>query len=367
MQSMKQAVRNYGIDFLRMFSMFSVVVLHVLGAGGVLDAVGMLSVSYDAVWFLEIIAYCAVNCYGLISGYVGVKSKFKYANILYLYLQVIFYTVLLTVGAGICLSGPVGKKDLIKAFFPFVTGYYWYFTAYFCIFFFMPFMNKLLYALDEKQAKGLVWTIVIIFSVLPTVFQKDIFTTTYGYSALWLAMLYLIGGSMRLFGWGENISKRKLALFFTVCISFTWFLMLLFDFIYQSLQKGIEGNSLIRYTLPTVLLAAAILVIFFARLKLNDGLKKIIAVFAPSAFGVYIIHGDPFVWDYFIKEKFAVYADYRPVWMLAAVLGTALLIYLLCSGIDMIRFWIFKLLKIKEICIRTEIYMKEVLSKKEKV
>lgn len=338
MQSMKQAVRNYGIDFLRMFSMFSVVVLHVLGAGGVLDAVGMLSVSYDAVWFLEIIAYCAVNCYGLISGYVGVKSKFKYANILYLYLQVIFYTVLLTVGAGICLSGPVGKKDLIKAFFPFVTGYYWYFTAYFCIFFFMPFMNKLLYALDEKQAKGLVWTIVIIFSVLPTVFQKDIFTTTYGYSALWLAMLYLIGGSMRLF-----------------------------DFIYQSLQKGIEGNSLIRYTLPTVLLAAAILVIFFARLKLNDGLKKIIAVFAPSAFGVYIIHGDPFVWDYFIKEKFAVYADYRPVWMLAAVLGTALLIYLLCSGIDMIRFWIFKLLKIKEICIRTEIYMKEVLSKKEKV
>ena len=70
--------RNYGIDLLRIVSMLMVVVLHVLGQGGVLKTSTPLSIGYSVAWILEIAAYCAVNCYALISGYVGVNSKFKY-------------------------------------------------------------------------------------------------------------------------------------------------------------------------------------------------------------------------------------------------------------------------------------------------
>lgn len=72
--------RNYGIDLLRMLSMFMVSVLHVLGQGSVLSASGKIPLNYAFAWFLEISAYCAVNCYALISGYVGVKSRFKYTT-----------------------------------------------------------------------------------------------------------------------------------------------------------------------------------------------------------------------------------------------------------------------------------------------
>ena len=73
--------RNYGIDLLRIVSMIMIVTLHVLGKGGVLKNTVPLSYRYEVAWFLETASYCAVNCYAINSGYVAVKSKFKYSKI----------------------------------------------------------------------------------------------------------------------------------------------------------------------------------------------------------------------------------------------------------------------------------------------
>jgi hypothetical protein len=56
--------------------MLMVVVLHILGQGGVLKTARPLSVEYEIAWFLEILCYCAVNCYALISGYAGSDAGF---------------------------------------------------------------------------------------------------------------------------------------------------------------------------------------------------------------------------------------------------------------------------------------------------
>lgn len=62
--------RNYGIDLLRIVAMFLVVILHILGQGGVLKAVESNEINFTVSWLLEIGAYCAVNCYALITGFV---------------------------------------------------------------------------------------------------------------------------------------------------------------------------------------------------------------------------------------------------------------------------------------------------------
>ena len=67
--------RNYGIDFLRILAMFFVVILHSLGKGGLLDNTVVDSPQYKLVWFMEVCAYCAVNIFALISGYVSFKQK----------------------------------------------------------------------------------------------------------------------------------------------------------------------------------------------------------------------------------------------------------------------------------------------------
>lgn len=87
--------RNYGIDLLRIGSMFMIVLLHILGAGGMLGATSY-HVSFNRIlWLIEIACYCAVNCYAIVSGYVGYKQKFKFTNIIVLWLQVFFYTFLI--------------------------------------------------------------------------------------------------------------------------------------------------------------------------------------------------------------------------------------------------------------------------------
>ena len=71
----KQNGRNYGIDLLRIISMVMIQILHILGNGGILNASIGAPVRNNVAWFLEIASYCAVNCYALISGYVGYGRK----------------------------------------------------------------------------------------------------------------------------------------------------------------------------------------------------------------------------------------------------------------------------------------------------
>ena len=99
--------RNYGVDLLRVVSMIMVIILHILGQGGVLRQLTDLSVKYSIVWFLEICAYCSVNCYALISGFTGYGRKFKPSGIVSLWFRVVFYTVVITVIFKLFLSTEV--------------------------------------------------------------------------------------------------------------------------------------------------------------------------------------------------------------------------------------------------------------------
>lgn len=189
--------RNYGIDLLRIVSMMMVVLLHVLGQGGILDGSDPLTVKSETAWLLEIGAYSAVNIYAMISGYVGYGRKYKYSGLVYLYFQVLFYTVPTTIIFYIYRPELVNLKGKRELLFPFAYNTYWYFTAYFCLAFFIPFLNMMLERLDRAELKRLLFFLCLIFSILPTLFHEDFPRTSSGYSFLWLAVLYLVGGYIK--------------------------------------------------------------------------------------------------------------------------------------------------------------------------
>ena len=86
--------RNHGIELLRIFAMLLAAVLHILKKGGVITASEGNLAAYSTVWLLEAAAYCAVNCYALISGYVGYSDRpkpLRLARCIELWLQVVFY------------------------------------------------------------------------------------------------------------------------------------------------------------------------------------------------------------------------------------------------------------------------------------
>lgn len=347
--------RNYGVDLLRIVSMAMIAMLHVLGHGGVLGASADNAVSYSVVWLLEVAAYCAVNCYALISGYVGYGAKHKYSNIVTLYLQVVFWIVAFTAIFAVLVPGSVGMKDFVKALFPFAFNTYWYFTAYFCMFFFIPFINILMDSLNRKQAGVLIATIIIIFSIIPTVFQNDMFKVSKGSSALWLAMLYLIGAYIRKYSTQIKGNKKYYLFIYVGCVLITWISKCGVELITKKpLGDGAYTSPLVSYVSPTVLLSAIALLLLFSNICLNKTVTRIVSFFAPLTFGVYLIHEEPLVRQYLVAQRFAIYGELSPVFTVFCVLGTAVGIWLLCSLMDFVRAYLFKLLRIKEICNRIE-------------
>ena len=138
--------RNFGIDLLRLISMFMVVVLHVLGNGGVLRNTQPLSIKSEVLWFLELSCYCAVNVFAIISGVVGLRAKHKFSSLINLCLQLIFYSVIITsiyIAISVCNGIDISLKDIFFALIPSIRSL-WYFSAYFCLFFFMPILNLII-------------------------------------------------------------------------------------------------------------------------------------------------------------------------------------------------------------------------------
>lgn len=329
--------RNYGIDLLRIVSMLMVTLLHVLGHGGVLEST--VGISHKMVWFFETAAFCSANCYALISGYVGVNSKHKYANIAILYLQVIFYTLLIAFGYALYKPEIISEGVFFRSLFPFVYNHYWYFTAYFCLFFFMPFINKMLIALSRKEIKILAGSIIVLFTVIPTAFMNDPFNLNGGYSAIWITALYVFGGCIQILDF-SNLRKRTLLGVYAICVMLSW----LNKFYIPCPEKG----ALISYLSPTILVAAASLVILFSKISPGRYFQMVITFFAPLSFGVFLIHTHPLIWNEWLTDRYLHFAEYSVFGVAGASIIAAVAIWFVCSLIDYVRYSLFRLLKIKK-------------------
>lgn len=201
--------RNYGIDLLRLVLMYMVVLLHVLGAGGVLRAAEPLSGQYAGAYLLEALAFCAVNGYGMITGYVSYGKKWRLAGLGQLWLQVLVYA--LGISACVWLFRPeyFSLGQLVTYTFPAYRAVYWYFSSYVGLFFLIPVLNRILESATEKQARRAMLAAIVMIGIIPTGLGMDPFNLQWGYSTAWLACLYLIGGCIRKFDWGKTISPKK--------------------------------------------------------------------------------------------------------------------------------------------------------------
>ena len=339
--------RNYGIDLLRMVAMFMVVVLHVQGHGGIIAASGVSIGHYGAIWLLEYAAYCAVDCYVLISGYVGADRDVKLSNLLNLWVQVAFYSVLLTLIVALCFPGTVGIQEGIKALFPVIKGQYWFFSAYVGMYLFVPFLNCGIRHLSQK-AYGIVLLFGFFFlSVAPTILRADTFLLDDGYHTLWFVFLYVLGAYIKKYDF--PLKRSKFAFIFVLVICIGWFERVVATYIAPRILFGnLVQITLFSYCAPTTLIAAVSLLKFFAGCRLSERAKNVIAKVSPLAFGVYLLHDHPLIRLKLISGRFAFFTQ-LPAW--ATVICTivaALVIYLLCSIIEFFRQLIFAKLHVKE-------------------
>lgn len=357
----KEGGCNYGLDLLRILSMFMIVNLHVLGQGGAMVKIVGRPEAYYAAWFLETCAYCAVNLYGLISGYVGVNSKYRPSRILELWLQVFFYSAGITLIYWIFAPGLLVEGSLWKSILPVSWKTYWYFSAYVGVFFLMPYLNKMVNSLTEKEAKRLALTLFLVFSVgtaVPKVNSVDFLQLIGGYSFAWLLVLYLFGACLKKCSFRRWKNRWYVAAYFGLA-AFSWaFKIVVENYTREIYGEARFGRLFTGYAAPTIFLCAVCLFMIFENLKIkNVGLQKMISFASPLAFSVYLIHTQPQIWDNVIKGVFAEFR-YLDWWaIIPASLAGAVMIYVVCTLIDVVRSWLFRLMKVRKI---TEILVEQI-------
>jgi hypothetical protein len=228
-------------------------------------------------FFRDCACICAVNVFLIISGYFGIKWRFK--SLFNLLFQLFFYAFAVYGVAALfgfvdySLTGLLSNAKCLYQHWGFIT---YYLLLYLC----SPLLNAFAEKVTEKQLLGY---IVVLF-ISEWFLTRD-------YSFLNYCTMYLIGRYISVSGAVQNKSIKPGLFYWLTTVLIFVFVYITFKFLHvtdaarmQSLPWGLD------YAAPFVILQAVFLFIWFARLKFQS---KIINWCAASCLSIFLIHMHP--------------------------------------------------------------------------
>ena len=324
-------VRNQGIDLLRIVLMFLVSLQHVLSKSNLLDY--NISSSAYFYWFIDMLCCCAVNAYALISGYVYNKAKVEYIKIVNLWFQTFFYSFVISIIINaLFFNQPLDLSFIIKSFMPITNNTFWYISAYFPLLFLMPFINSGLNSFDNSKLKRLFAIIIFVFSCLALF--GDVWSS-FGYSCLWIIILFILGNIIKRINLFENIKSYQLVLLYLFSVFISWV-----SFYFTKIPRMEE------YISPTTLLCAIILVIIFSRIKIAS---KIVDMFRSLTLGVYLLQENKFFINIFYSNFLPLDINNNVVLTTLSIITKTLILMIIGFAIEFVRIKLFNLCKINKL------------------
>lgn len=319
-----------------------VVVLHVNGIGGVLR--NPLTEALSPLWFtssfINILCIIAVNCFALITGFVNVGKKPKIKNLLNLWLQAFFISVVVFAIKVLLKEETFSVTLLAKRMLPVIFNRWWYFTAYFLLFFFIPILNAAMEKCGKVFMGALIITLGVIFCGIGFISPSDVFGLINGYSFLWLAYLYLVGAYIKKYDFKIKIKGKPIKSIYYLIAYFLFSLMhLAIGLVYSYLSNWTKVPVLSNYVFIINVLSAVSLLLFFANINIKA--SKGLLFFSSTTFGVYLIH---MAVD--VTGKFAFLLNYHWAVTIALIFAFAIAIYLVCTVIEYLRQLLFKACRI---------------------
>lgn len=336
--------RNTGLDIARIIAMFSVVVLHVLGQGGVIENSTQWTFKYWMLWWMETSALCGIDLFALLSGWLGICSVRKCAyKVVNLFAVVSFYCTVITVTWAIAEPSKfIGITSWANGLAPYLNGRYWYFLCYVPISICQPYINKSILALSVEQHKKLCIIVLVFFCIIPSLLNVDLLGIKRGYSFSWLLMCYLIGAYLKRSG--IRCETKRGGVIFTLCILAELAAKAVYDRLYCT-----NVHYMIDYTSPLTLIMATILLLTLKQVETGRIAEKTFRMLSESAFDVYVIHCHVLIFDNIIANNFVGLLGMQSAHLLISLICIAVVIYLCLSLVGIGRKLVFKNLGIDKI------------------
>lgn len=325
--------RDSSIELLRIITMLVIVAHHYVVNSGLMDLITQNSLEGKSI-FLLLFGWggkYGINCFLLITGYFMCKSNITLNKFLKLLLEVEFYKIVIYVIFLVTGISSFSAEELIKTILPVYSIGTGFTNSYLVFFLFIPFLNILIKAMDEKTHTILLILCVTVFSIIPTFCKADV---KIGYVA-WFMIIYMIGAYIRLYSktWIDNknwlvINIILIVLALLSVVGSTWISSLLEKHLYYYFVN--DSNKLL------ALLPAVSTFIYFKNLKI--GYSRIINKIATSAFGVLMIHANSatmrqWLWKDTLNNVGMYSSGYMVLHALLSVVG----VYVVCTIIDMVR------------------------------
>ena len=346
----KNTFRNPNIDCLRIFSMFSIVIDHIIFHG-------KARIKFKSKMLILLLILCMwhVSCFGIISGLIENKIP-KFSNLLYLWIITVFYSILFNIIYNIIKNITFNKNNFISNIFPIVNNKYWYLTAYFGIFPFLTLINNGVLSLNQTNIKKILYFILSI-CIIWTYYFGDCFKQHNGKSPYSFLIFYLLGSYIKKYIFFKNHHLiYRIAIFIICFISFVYISMITYIIYIKNYSKTLASIFRIEINSFPMILQALTITIMIATINFNKYLERFITFIGPLTFDVYLIHDNTYVRNAYIAKSFNDYPiNINISFLFFLIIFKAISIFFICIFFAYIRNRIFKILKIKNLCIKLDI------------
>lgn len=357
----KEKPRNPNIDFIKILGMLAIIIHHLL-----LHGKAMIKYkNHTELQLLNILCKWHVSSFGIISGMVG-KKIYKFSKLFYLWIITLFY-LLLFYNIYNKSHYHFNNTTLISNIFPVIHKKYWYFSAYFGIYPFLPFIIQGSSILPRILMKKIVYFMIGIFIIWAS-YYGDIFDKSSGYSPFSLLIFYIFGSYINKYIFYHNkITQFKIAIYLLCSILFisSSFISYYINIknIFPKLDQKIKNVFRARTKSLIALLQVFSLTILVSYINFNKFFSKIITFIGPLIFDVYLIHENPNIRNIYIKTYFTKCpSNLKLHTIYFLIFKGSIYIFVVCISIAYIRNIIFKYLFIKIISIKSELLFTKIIN-----
>lgn len=314
--------RKSNLELLRIIGILMIVMMHFCSQGGIPTGDNLLTT------FFASGGRMAVNIFLIIGCWFMVDSPFRPERVVKLYLQVVFYSIPITL-LMLGLGEAGGFRNLAQGLVPFFGRSVWFASAYISLIILSPFLNRI-FLLPLPSLRRLVAILFVFFVIVSTI--PNFSPLDYVADFTWFCVVYIFMGWAKRDRLFERLGGKWRCLAIAVVTYGTL----------CSLIRWTALGGLSTYWADNIKSAPSFvfgLFTFAFFLKLDIGSRKWINLAARSVFTVYIIHQIPafmhFEWhtvfrsDWLASQSAAVRALGIP--------AVALAVFAAASIIDLIR------------------------------
>ena len=349
--------RNSNFEVMRIISMIFIILWHIIIHGNMISNCDNEAIKL-ILQFLQYTIIIHVNSFVILSGYFQSKSNFKLSKFLALFLQVIFYSVLIFFVIKLNIIKGYGVLNFVENLLPSSIGDYWFIKMYVVVYLLSDIINKFIYSLDKKTYKNLLILLFVIFSISSYLTGGKLFENN-GYNFYNFIFLYMIGGYFARYPLKENYHFKNMTINGYRCFFiFGFFLMAILNFLISS--KAFEINSYggiftiisqrltysnLSYSTPFVMIQTICYFAFFETLNIKS---KFINFLSSCTFGIYLFNDHPIIRSIIYKALLVDNGKFNDYNIFVIVLFSIISIFIIGVIIECIRkFIIWVLLKLK--------------------